>query len=66
MAIKPMTQGNGSLSSQDNGAQELAGTYTTRPFQPQAGKNTSVSVNPLMGTRAGADMLGKLNGRKTK
>lgn len=66
MSMKPTTQGNGSLSSQDNGAQELKGGYTTRPFQPQAGKNASFSTNPLMGTKGGADMLGTLNGRKTK
>lgn len=66
MTMKPTTQGNGSLSSQDNGAQELKGGYTTRPFQPQAGKNASYTVNPLMGTKGGKDMLGSLNGRKTK
>lgn len=65
-SLRPSIQSNGSISSQDGGAQELPGTYTTRPIQAQVGKVGSFTSNPALGTRAGAGALGKLNNRKSK
>ena len=64
--LAPVTQSGGSLSSQDGGAQELPGSYTTRPIQFQVGKTASVVLNPRMGTVGGKDALGKANGRQGK
>lgn len=64
MALKPTFQSNGSISSQDGGARELPGTYTTRPIQSQVGKVGSFQVAPAMGSRASADKFGSLNNRK--
>ena len=61
--LAPVMRDNGSLSSQDGGAQELPGTYTTRQIQHQVGKVASKEIQPAMGSRSGADMLGSLNGR---
>ena len=48
-SLKPMVSAKG-ISSQDNGAQELRGSYTERPFLDHVGKNNSVEVPPLMGS----------------
>jgi hypothetical protein len=66
-SLKPVVRSNG-ISSQDGGAQELPGSYTTRPIQHQVGKVGSFATNPLMGQKPGVagDTLGKANGRKTK
>ena len=61
--LAPVMRDNGSISSQDGGAQELPGTYTTRPIQHQLGKVASKVIPPAMGSRSGADSLGALNGR---
>ena len=65
-ALKPVMRENGSISSQDGGAIELPGTYTTRPIQHQLGKVGSVEIAPAMGSRASANKLGNLNNRKGK
>jgi hypothetical protein len=59
-----VTRQNGSLSSQDNGAQSLPGTYTTRPAPGNINKTNSYVSSPDLGTRKGADKLGKAVGRK--
>ena len=62
--LAPVMRENGSISSQDGGAQELPGTYTNRPIQHQLGKVGSFQTPPAMGSRASADKFGNLNNRK--
>lgn len=52
------------ISSQDNGANELPGSYTTRPFPSYVGSKSSAEFSPLLGSKGGGDQLGPLNGRR--
>lgn len=62
---KAMVSSKG-ISSQDNGANELPGSYTTRPFPSYVGTKSSAEFSPLLGSKGGGDALGSLVGRKSK
>lgn len=64
--LRPMVSAKG-ITSQDNGAQELPGTYTTRPFPSYVGERNSVEINPRLGTPGGGNAHhSPLNGRQGK
>jgi hypothetical protein len=60
--IKAVVSAKG-ISSQSDGAQELPGTYTTRPFPSYVGKSASVEMTPLLGGMGGNDALSDQVGR---
>lgn len=63
--MKPVTSSRG-ISSQDNGAQQLPGSYNKHPAPPNIGKTNSYQCDPRMGSKGGGDKLGSLAGRKGK
>jgi hypothetical protein len=61
--LSPSTSSMG-ISSQDNGANTLAGTYAARPMPGFINQNKSVQVDNRLGTKSEGDALGPLQGRK--